>query len=85
MVNCPLEYGSGYGMMGYGGPILGWVWMILFWAALILVVIWLFKQVKGPDAEAKEAQETPLDVLKKRYARGEISKEEFTERKKDIE
>ena len=92
MVNCPvdLEYGGGYGlmgsgMMGYGWPILGWVFLILFWAALILLVIWLYKQVRGPDAETKGAQETPLDVLKKRYAKGEISREEFTEMKKDIE
>lgn len=92
MVNCPLEYGGGYGMMGsgmmgYGWPIVGWVFMVLLWAALILLVIWLYKQIRGPDTEAKEAQETenPLDILKKRYAKGEISREEFTERKKDIE
>jgi putative membrane protein len=90
MVNCPLEYGGGYGMMGSGmmgsgWPIVGWVFMVLFWAALILLVIWLYKQVRGPDTETKDIREAPLDVLKKRYARGEISREEFTERKKDIE
>jgi putative membrane protein len=86
MVDYPMEYGhmGGYGMMGYGWPILGWVFMILFWAALILAVIWLYKQVRGPE-KAPAALETPLDVLKKRYAAGEISKEQFDAMKKDIE
>ena len=73
--------GMGYGMMGYGGSIIGWTFMILFLAALVLAIIWLYKQVKG---EEKEVLEKPLDILKKRYAAGEITKEQFEEMKKDI-
>ncbi len=78
-----MDYGTmgGYGMMGYGGSIIGWAFMILFWAALVLAIIWLYKQVRG---EEKAVAETPLDVLKKRYAKGEITKDEFNEMKKEI-
>ena len=62
-------------MHGFGG-----VFMILFWILLIVVVIFLVKKsLSGPGGG-----ESAEDILKKRYARGEISKEEFERMKKDI-
>lgn len=49
----------------------------------ILGIVLLIKLVMG-SAESKGKTETALDVLKKRYARGQINKEEFEEKKKDI-
>ena len=77
--------------MGWGNA--GWLWwmpmglmMLLFWVlviiALVLVIRWLWTQ-GYINADAKPT-ETPLDVLKKRYARGEITKEEFDRIKQDI-
>ncbi|MBI4536656.1 MAG: SHOCT domain-containing protein [candidate division NC10 bacterium] len=77
--------------MGWGNS--GWLWwmpmglmMLLFWGLVIVVLIllvrWLWTQGQG-RADAQIA-ETPLDVLKKRYARGEITKEEFDRIKQDI-
>nr|WP_290667079.1 SHOCT domain-containing protein [Ardenticatena sp.] len=83
------------GWFGFGG-----LWMILFWVILILLVVWiitrLFPQIQignetlrqtGPGyANAPHAQaETPLDILKKRYARGEITREEFERMRQDLE
>jgi putative membrane protein len=74
------------GMMNYGfgsgGMILGSIFMILFWAAVILLIIWLYKQTTGGETTAKG--ESALDILKKRYAKGELSKEEFEKMKKDL-
>lgn len=63
---------SGFGM-GFG-----WIFMILFWVLVIFIVISLMKKSGSSEKETAE------DVLKKRYARGEISKEEFERLKKGI-
>lgn len=75
----------GDGMYGYG---MGWGWfgpflMIAFWALVIAGIVYLVKAIAGRGAPAKE--ESPLDILKKRYAKGEIDHEEFIKRKKDLE
>lgn len=69
------DYGWGMGF--------GWVFMIIFWAVVILAVVYLVKAVVvSPRREGRG--ETPLDILKRRYARGEITKEEFENMRNDI-
>ena len=77
--------GIGWGNMmgGWGGfGILGWLSMLAFWVLLILGVIALIRYFarSGQSSEDK----TPLDILKERYARGEINKKEFEEMKNDL-
>jgi putative membrane protein len=79
--------------MGHGGMMswdygIGWFIMILLaliWIALIFAVIffvvWLVREIRGRKGGREE---TALEIIRKRYARGEISKEEFEEKKKDI-
>ncbi|HAK88130.1 MAG TPA: electron transporter RnfE [Nitrospiraceae bacterium] len=71
------DYGWGTGM-GFG-----WLFMIIFWILIILGVVYLVRLIVG--GEKRTTGETALDVLKKRYAKGEISKEEFEEKKKALE
>ncbi len=52
------------GMMGSGGMVMGGAFMILFWVAIILIIVWLYKQIKGPQAVVQT--ESPMDILKKR-------------------
>lgn len=66
----------GFGSMGIGMLILGLVFWILIIVGLVLLIKYLW--------EGRGGQESALEVLKKRYARGEITKEEFEEKKKDI-
>ncbi|MFH1855819.1 MAG: SHOCT domain-containing protein [Candidatus Omnitrophota bacterium] len=54
---------------------------ILFW---ILVVLGLFALVKCLFWPGQKEKDEALELLKKRYARGEISREEFEEKKKDL-
>ncbi len=64
---------------GWGGGI-----MMIFWIGLITAVIyWLIRSVQRNNNDGSR-YETAIDILKKRYARGEISKEEFEQRKKDL-
>ncbi len=67
--------GYGYGVAGYGMLIFGFIFWILILIGLILLIKYLW------EGGAKK-EESALELLKKRYARGEISKEEFEEKKK---
>ena len=71
---------NGFGRSGIFGWI-GGIFMML-WPILFLVVI--FYLLRKDYNDRNVVKETPLDVLKKRYARGEIDKEEFEERKKEL-
>ena len=75
--------GYGGGMMGYGGGFLGILFMVLFWAAVILLIVWLYRQIRGAGTE--EVSKSAIDILKERYAKGEIKKEEFNEMKEELE
>lgn len=72
----------GYGMgWGWFGPIM----MIVFWALVIAGIVYLVKVLMGSRSSTSAKEETALDILKKRYARGEIDAEEFARKKKDLE
>lgn len=66
-----------------GGMWFGWI----FWIVIIVLVIYLIVRLTNQrgGTSNSSANETPLDVLKKRYARGEISKEEFENMKRDLQ
>ncbi len=69
---------------GYGwGMGFGWIFMILFWALVILGVVYIVRALSR-KAGRSGPEETPLDILKKRYAKGEITKEEFERMKDDL-
>ncbi len=70
-----------YDMMGWGGGI----GMIFFWIIIIVLVVFLIKWLTSQSKRGLEKKESPMDILKRRYARGEIDKEEFEEKKNDLE
>jgi len=79
----------GGGMMGWGGygmGAIGWLFMLLFWGliiiGLVLGVRWLWSQ--GPSGRSAGTGDDPLVILMRRYARGEISKEEYDRMKQDL-
>ena len=64
-------------MMGFG-----MLFMAVFLVALIVGGVLLVKWLMGPGGVGQE--DSAFDILKKRYARGEINKQEFEERKRDL-
>jgi putative membrane protein len=71
----------GYGEVGWMAGF-GWLWMVLVWAIVIGVVVWAVGAPFGTRDRA--AQASPLDTLKRRYAAGEISTEEFEQAKRAL-
>lgn len=81
-------YGMGPGMMGWGYG-MGWFWsiiMIVFWISLIVGIIFLIRWVVLSTNKGREtkSESSALEILKKRYAGGEMNKEEYEKIKKDI-
>ena len=66
----------------------GWWWvfggvpMILLWIGIIVLIVWIV--IKIAKSSGTESKSNALDIAKERYAKGEISKEEFDQIKKDI-
>ncbi len=62
----------------------GSLFMVLFWALVIVVVVYVIKIVMSGTKDGGKT-ETVLDILKKRYAQGEINKKEFEEKKRELD
>lgn len=71
--------GEGWGM-GFGGP-----FMLVFWLLVVIAIVvfvrWLTVQASPPVSRDK----SPLEILQDRYARGEIGREEYEEKRRGLE
>ena len=65
-----MMYGTGFGWFGV-------LLMIVFWIAIIWLIVWIIQQVT-------QNKESPLEILEKRYAKGQLSKKEYLEMKKTL-
>ena len=82
--------GPGYGVHMWDGGWHGWFFgpamMIVFIAFAVVIVVLLVRWLGGaphnPSHHPYAAMKTPLDILKERFAKGEIDKEEFDERRR---
>jgi putative membrane protein len=68
----------------YEGHWFGGGFMWLFWILLIIVLLWIVKVASGGGSPSSGSGKSALDILKERYARGEIDQEEYEQKKKDI-
>jgi putative membrane protein len=75
--------GTGH-MMGYGNYGGMFMWLILIILAGV-VIYFILNRGRRSGTPAEPKQESPVEILKRRYANGEISKEEFDRIKKDLE
>jgi putative membrane protein len=73
-----MHYFDAGGAMGWGA-----LWMVLWWAlpiaGIVALVMWMSR------AGSNRQERTALDILKERYARGEIGQAEFEQKRRDLE
>jgi len=62
----------------------GWLFMALFWGLVLAGIIALVVLIARRSESHRTDSESAMDVLKKRYAKGEINREEFERMKDDI-
>lgn len=79
----PYEWGWGmhpmmWGAWGFGMMLM----MVLFWALVIVGIVLLVRWLAGQGRESRA--DSALEILRQRYARGEINKEEFETKRKDL-
>ena len=60
----------------------GGLWMVVFWGGIIALIVWGIKKLTERGGTA--SKNDPLDMAKERYAKGEISREEFEQIKKAL-
>lgn len=61
----------------------GLLFMVLFWVLVISGVVYLVRWLMGQGVTGRP--DSSLEILKKRYARGEISQQEFEEMRRDVQ
>ena len=83
-------------MMAFGGVGM-MLWMVIFWVVIVGVALWLLSRLFPGTREQSGSQQSPtngivsggsgraLDILNERYARGEITRAEYQEMRRDME
>ncbi len=75
-------------MMMPNGGFFGMFWMWIIPITLIIlamIAIVVLVRISSQRSSSSPPSESPIDILKKRYARGEITREAFEQMKKDLE
>lgn len=76
-------------MMGYGvaGGAAGWIWMLaglLVMVGFVVLIVWAVGNASRGSTNKDPERPTPLDILRERHARGEITQQEFEQAKKTL-
>lgn len=73
------------GFVGWGMGF-GFVFMLLFWGLVILGIAALIRRLMTSSSPSPGSRDkSPLEIVQERYARGEINREEYEQKKRDLE
>jgi len=77
---------NNWGSLGGWGMGLGFVFMLLFWGLVILGIAALIRWLMTQSSPSRGSRDkSPLEIVQERYARGEIDREEYEQKKRDLE
>jgi putative membrane protein len=63
--------------------VFGGIWMIIFWGAIIALIVWGIRRLTRHGGGSVN-KGTPVEIAKERYAKGEITKAQYEQIKKDL-
>ena len=81
---------GGLGGFGWPGMILGWIFNLVLIVGLILLVVWIVRRIGGSSSDVRPYDGPagrgvePREILKARYARGEIDRDEYRQTLADL-
>ncbi len=74
-----------WGEFGWWGMGLGFIFMILFWLLIVLGIAALIRWLQAqPGSNQGTRGKTPFEIVQERYARGEIDRDEYEQKKRDL-
>ena len=76
---------NGWGHMnGWGG---GWMWLwgVAMMVLFALVIVWVLRSTDNPRGPGRDPADRARDILAERYARGDLSTEEYRERRSELQ
>lgn len=64
----------------------GWILMVFWWILVVVGIVAILKWISGSrrSDEAQAGKQSPLEILQERYAKGELTKKEYEDKKKDL-
>jgi putative membrane protein len=76
-------------MWPYGWQWGAWAWvtmaiMLIFWALIVAAAVYAVRAWSGPPRTPGESHESPTEILNRRYARGEITREQYQQMRDDL-
>lgn len=72
------------GPWGWGWMAVGWIMMLVFWGLLIAGIVLLTRVLTTRNVLGQPSHDTAHEILRRRYASGEITKEQFEEMKRTL-
>lgn len=75
----PYWYGAGWGWMAAG-----WIMMVVLWGLAMVGVVALVRAMDARRATEGSTRDAPVEILRRRYAAGELTKEQFEQMKRDV-
>jgi putative membrane protein len=80
-----MPYGPyGPSLWGWGWMIGGWIMMLVFWGFLIAGIVVLVRVFANRNVLGQPSHDSALEILRRRYAAGEITKDQFEEMKRTL-
>ena len=70
--------------MNFGFTPFGWIFMVIFWILIFAGIVAILKWIVDRQNTEEKNHISPLDIIKERYAKGEINKKEFEKKTKDL-
>jgi len=63
--------------------VIGMIWMVVFWGAIVALIIWGVSRFTGGPTGRGDS-ESSLEIARRRYASGEITREQFEQLRRDL-
>jgi putative membrane protein len=64
--------------------VFGMIWMVILWGVIIWLIVWGIGQVSRGSGGGRRSEDHPLEIAKRRYASGEITREQFEQLRRDL-